>query len=377
MNTLLDWLNQEFLWNPLRDWLLFVGILIAGFFVKRFLSVNISRQLFRLIKENAETVPITEFVALLRKPFEALFMLCVLYLAVDRIQIPAAWNWAPVERFGLRMIADRVFDISMISAIGWIIIRFVKFIGLVFLKRAEKTESKIDDQFVPFFRDLAIVIIVILAVFAILDNVFNVDIVALITGLGIGGLALALAARETLENLFASFTIFLDLPFLVGDTVQVGAMSGDVEKVGFRSTRIRTADGSLITVPNRVMISQGLENLSQREYRRAKYVLHLTYATTSEQLNQIITEIKALIDTHELTNIKEGLVKFDGFGESSLDIQVIYHVQTADWRIFNNIKEEINFKILEIVEQNHAAFAYPTRKVLIEEETALKPQKKK
>ena len=366
MQTIIDWLNQELYHNPLRNYLLFVGILLAGVLLKRICSTLISSQLFRLVKNNSKPVPLSEFVSLLRKPVEAVFMLCIIYLAFDRLNIPEEWKWQPVEKFGIRMIADRFFSILMIMAIAWAVIRFVKFVGLIFMKRAEKTDSKADDQLIPFFRDLGVVAIVILAIFAILDNVFNIDVAALITGLGIGGLALALAARETLENLFASFTIFLDLPFVVGDTVQVGQLAGDVEKVGFRSTRIRTADGSLITMPNRLMTTQGLENLTQRQFRRAKYVLHFAYNTSLTQLQALTADIKHLIDTHEMTKPREGLVKFDQFGESSLDVLVIFHVETADWRIFNNVKEEINLQIIALMAKHGVQFAFPTRTIVMQ-----------
>lgn len=355
-----DFLNQEVLHNPMSNCLWFVGILLIGLFIRRAISGLLSRQLFRLVKREAQNIPITKFVRLLHKPLEVVFTLTILYLAFDRLTIPAEWGWASVEKMGIRMISIRVFEVMMSIVIAWIVIRFIKFIALIFHQRAEQTESKLDDQLVPFFRDLAIMVVVFIDGLIILDNVFGIDVAALLTGLGIGGLAIALAARETLENLFASFTIFLDLPFIVGDTVQVGTTNGDVEKVGFRSTRIRTADGSIITVPNRLMTSQALENQTQRQYRRAKFLIKLTYQTTSEQLRSIITAIQALIDSHPMTSNKRGIVKFDALSDSSLDVMVIFHVETADWRLFNDVKEEINFQIMQIVEEHRAQFAYPT-----------------
>ena len=302
----------------------------------------------------------------MRKPLEAIFSLLFLYLAFDRLTIPTEWHWAPLGQFGFRSLAIHTFETLMILSVTWGIIRFLKFVSLIFLKRAEKTESKLDDQLVPFFRDLAIVAVVSLSALVILDNVFSIDVAALLAGLGIGGLALALAARETLENLFASFTIFLDLPFVVGDTVQVGATSRDVEKVGFRSTRIRTADGSIVTIPNRLMTAQPLDNQTQRQHRRAKFMIRLTYQTTQTQLRNITEQIQGLIDTHALTRSKQGLVRFENFGESSLDLLVIFHVETADWRVFHDVKEEINFEILRIIEQNGSSLAYPTTSVYLQ-----------
>jgi MscS family membrane protein len=357
------WSQQQILHNSILNYLLFLGILLAGWLLKGFFSRFLSKQLFILIRRNAESIPLTSFVRLMRRPIEAIFSLVFLYLALDRLSIPAEWQWAPAHQFGFRLIANRTFETLIMGSITWGIVRFIKFLSLIFLKRAEKTESKLDDQLIPFFRDLIVVAVVLLSALVVLDNVFSIDVAALLAGLGIGGLALALAARETLENLFASFTIFLDLPFVVGDAVQVGATSGDVEKVGFRSTRIRTADGSIVTIPNRLMTSQALDNQTQREYRRAKFTLRLTYQTTEAQLRHLTTSIQALIDAHPLTANKKGLVKFENFGESSLDLLVIFHVETTDWRVFNDVKEELNFGILRMIEQSGTTLAYPTTTV--------------
>ena len=119
----------------------------------------------------------------------------------------------------------------------------------------------------------------------------GVNIIALTTGLGIGGIALAMASKESLENLLGSFTIFLDQPFTVGDTVTVGSITGTVEKVGFRSTRIRTFDKSIVTVPNKKMIDAELDNLGMRPVRRVKFNIGLTYETSIEQMKLIVADI--------------------------------------------------------------------------------------
>ena len=187
--------------------------------------------------------------------------------------------------------------------------------------------------------------------FVMLGRVFQVDVVALITGLGLGGLALALAARETLENLFASFTIFLDLPFVVGDSIQVGGISGDIEKIGFRSTRLRGADGNLIMIPNRLLTSQSLENMSERDYRRAKFNLTCDLKTKPSQIEKAIAAIEALILQDALCKKKAPKIVFEGFGTYSLDISVTMFVSSKDFSKFQLVKQEINLGILKILEQ--------------------------
>ena len=142
---------------------------------------------------------------------------------------------------------------------------------------------------------------------------------------------------------------------------QSAAVTGTVERIGFRSTRLRTDNGSLVAVPNRLMISQTLDNLTDRTKRQSKSVLRLSVDTSPEKLRAIVEEIRLMLATHELTNVEPALVQFDAFGESSRDILVQYNVNTADWREFNQIKEQVNFHLIDIVERNEGQFAFPTR----------------
>lgn len=360
MNAFQSFLDRYLTGNSVADVLWFVGILLAGLLLKRLVSVVLSRGLFRLVQNRSQDIPVTQFIALLRRPMEFLFLLMVTYLAFDRWSIPEHWNFRSANQFGFRLVVDKIYELLAIIAGAWLLIRLVRFTALIFEKRAGRTESKLDNQLVPFFKDLGIVFVFVTACLVVLGQIFRIDVAALVAGLGIGGLAIALAARETLENLFASFTIFLDHPFVVGDTVQIGTTNGDIEKVGFRSTRIRTPDGSLITMPNRLMITQALENQSQRNYRRARYFIKLTLDTPADRLRQIVEDIHHLLTTHERTKDKEPFVWFDGFGDSSLDILVIYFVHSPDWMIFNQVKEEINYQIMDAVERQQASLAYPT-----------------
>ena len=200
-----------------------------------------------------------------------------------------------------------------------------------------------------------------------MGSVFKVDVGALIAGLGIGGLALALAAKVSLENLLASFVIFFDKPFIIGDLVSVNGVTGVVEKIGFRSTRIRTLEKSYLTMPNRLMIDNVLDNLSQRTFRRVSFNIGVLYGTTEEQLKNIVTAIQKYIDEHPHTN-QDGEIHFMEFGASSLDIMVLYYIDTMDWSVFLKIKEEVNFEIMRIVEHHGADFAFPTQTIHLEKE---------
>ena len=361
----MQYLESEFLENKVTDILWLVGILLFGFLFRRFLAENFSKILYRFIRH--DSIPIRTFVEMLGQPVRLLITLVFIYIASSFIHFPSSWHLQTTEVFGFKMILIKSFEGIFIFSLAWILVRITKFIALIFKERAALTPSKLDDQFIPFFRDLVVVGISILTIFFILGIVFQVDVVALLTGLGIGGLAIALAARETLENLFASFTLFLDLPFMVGDNIQLDKVSGDVEYIGFRSTRIRTGDGSMISIPNRLLTAQALENLTQRQFRRAKYTVKLASDTSVETLHKIVNEINQLVYSQELIYKPDtGVTRFGGFGENSLDILISYNIATHDGNIFNKIKEEINYQIMEIIKKNEIKFAHPIFKPFAE-----------
>ncbi len=354
----MQYLPSEFLENKVTDILWLLGTLAFGLLFRRYLAEYFSKILYRFIRH--DNIPIRTFVEMLGQPVRLLITLIFIYLASTFIHFPMSWHLPSQEIFGLKMLLIRIYEGIFIFAVAWILVRITKFIALIFQERATLTPSKLDDQFIPFFKDLVIVLISILTIFVLLGIVFKVDVVALVTGLGIGGLAIALAARETLENLFASFTLFLDLPFVVGDNIQLDKVSGDVENIGFRSTRIRTGDGSLISVPNRLLTAQALENQTKRKFMRAKYTVKLQLDTSIDILEKIIREINQAIHSQELSHKPDpGITRFGGFGENSLDVLVSYNITTNDGAVFNKIKEQINYQIMSIIKTNETKFAHP------------------
>jgi len=347
--------NWYFLENSALDLILFGSILLLGLILRRFFSNTFSRIVFRFFPQ--EFVSIQDCIQLLRKPFELLIFWISLYLGTQNLHIPTAWHWVSIENFGIRFLLSKAFESAIILTVTWIIIRLVKVGILVAQEKWQGIEQKSKQQFIPFLNDLSLVFIIAGAGFVLLGRVFEVDVVALITGLGLGGLALALAARETLENLFASFTIFLDLPFVVGDSIQVGAITGDIEKIGFRSTRLRGVDGNIIVIPNRLLTSQSLENLSERDYRRAKFNLTCDLKTSAKQIDAIIIAITDCIKQEKLCSKKEPKVVFEGFGMYSLDISVMFYVQTKDLSVFQLTKQRINLEILTLLNQHKITLA--------------------
>ncbi len=360
-----EFLQIEFLSNTLLDYSWFIGAVLLGLLFKKLISKYLSHLLFKIVSKKDTSVGVEKFDELLTKPIGLCIMLSIIYLGSAHIQYPPTWNLAPENEVGLRMLINKGFSLIYIYSVFWILLKIIDFIGLILHKKAEATESKMDDQLIPFIIEIAKIITYIFAIFIVMGNVFNVNITALATGLGIGGIALAMASKESLENLLGSFTIFFDQPFTVGDTVTVGTVTGTVEKVGFRSTRIRTFDKSLVTVPNKKMIDAELDNLGMRPVRRVKFNIGVTYETTPNQIKAIVKDIQEMINEHPKTN-QDGRVRFQEFGASSLDILVMYFVNSPKWGDLIDVKEGINYKIMEIVKKHNSDFAFPSTTVYLQ-----------
>ncbi|MEZ4721038.1 MAG: mechanosensitive ion channel family protein [Flavobacteriales bacterium] len=358
-------LNRVYLGNTVQDYLWVVGSLLVGFIFLRFIAHRISDVIFKLVSKDATKLDKEALHDLVGAPIRWLIMLITVFVCTLHLEYPESWEMAPRDEFGVRMVIYRIYIFSLITIITWIALRFVKFLGVVLMERAELTESKADDQIIPFLIEILKILVIVLAIFIVMGTVFKIDIAALVAGLGIGGLALALAAKESLENLLASFMIFFDKPFMIGDLVTVNGVTGTVEKIGFRSTRIRTLEKSYLTIPNLQMVNNVLDNLSMRTFRRVSFNVGVTYSSTQEQIKNIVRDIQKYIDEHPHTN-QEGEIHFMEFGSSSLDIMVLYFIDTMDWRTFLNIKEEINFEIMRIVEAHGAGFAFPTQTIHLE-----------
>ena len=374
MNT--QFLQTEFFGNAIQDCILFLGAIILGLLFKKLISKYLSHLLFKVVGKKDQTVGVEKFDELLTRPIGLCVMLSIIYFGADNyIQYPPSWNLVSEKEFGLKMIVNKGFSLLYVYSVFWIILRVIDYTGLILKQKAGRTDNKMDDQLVPFAIEIAKIIAIIFALFIVLGNIFGVNITALATGFGIGGIAIAMASKESLENLLGSFTIFFDRPFTVGDMVTVGSVTGRVEKVGFRSTRIRTFDRSVVTVPNKKMIEVELDNLGMRPIRRVKFSVGLTYHTSIEQIKKIVADMQTMIDNHPRTTNaegikskdKEGKVRFDEFGDSSLNIFVIYYVDSPKWEDLIDVRQDVNYKIMEIVKKHKSDFAFPSTTVYLQQ----------
>ncbi len=250
---------------------------------------------------------------------------------------------------------------AVVTATVWALYRFADIFSAILEARAEATPSKFDDLLAPLVRKSLKLFIVTFGLIFIADNL-DVDISSLLAGVGIGGIAVALAAQDLVKNLFGSLMVLLDRPFAVGDAVQIGDIEGSIDEVGFRSTRIRTFYNSLVTLPNAHLISSPVDNLGARPMRRWKTTLGLTYDTTPDMLDAFCCGVRKLIDDHPQT--AEGChVYANEFGASSINVLMVLHVDTRDYAVDLQTRHQLTLDILRLAEELGVGFAFPTRTV--------------
>ena len=354
-------LGRTFFYNTVEEYLWFFGIIIFVIILNKPISRLIGFLLYRVFRKLSEASKAKEFVKLIQRPLSFLILIFTIFFAFNILEYPESFDF---DIYGVTVheLVFYTYRILIVLTISWLLFRMVEFLSITLLEKAEQTESKADDQLIHFLRDFLKIIIVIATIFFILGAVLNFNITSLLAGAGIAGIAIALALKEPLENLFGSFTIFVEKPFTVGDFIQVGEVVGTVEKVGFRSTRIRTLEKTFVTLPNRKIMDSYSENLTLRTFRRVRVMIGVTYETKADQIKAIVKDIQDYIDQHEMTN-QDGIIGFHEFGASSLNILVQYYIQNMEWNTYVKVREEINFRIMEIVKNYDAEFAFPTTTV--------------
>ncbi len=255
----------------------------------------------------------------------------------------------------------------------WSAFRLVDVFDSLLLIKAMKTHNKFDDLLVPMITKSLRVFVVVIGIIFIADNL-NVDVSSLLAGLGLGGLAFALAAKDLLGNFFGSLTVLLDRPFHIGDWVVIGDVEGMVEEVGFRSTRVRTFYNSLITMPNSILTTTKIDNMGARRYRRMKSMLALTYDTSPERIDAFCEGIRELIQLHPYMRKDYYQVYFNEYGAASLDILVYVFWETPDWNTELRERHRFLLDILRLAKQLNIEFAYPTQTLYLRQDDNRTPQ---
>jgi MscS family membrane protein len=244
----------------------------------------------------------------------------------------------------------------------WALLRAVDVLGAYLLQSPWAVHYPASRALVPLGGRVVKAGVLGMAIVGVLGEM-GFSVTSLVAGLGIGGLALALAAQKTGENLFAAFSIGIDQPFRVGDLVMVEGTQGHVETIGMRSTRIRTPDRTLVTVPNGKLVEMNIETFAARDRIRFTTKVGLTYGTTAAQMRQILDGFERVLRGHPDIWPDTVVVKFVGFGESSMDVEVLCWFQTSDFNEFREDRQEVLLGFMDVVEQAGSGFAFPTRTV--------------
>ena len=264
-------------------------------------------------------------------------------------------------------VIKNILNTLVVYTVFWAIIAVMESLRDLFHHATEKFNPDLAQEMGNFVLKIAKVLVSAIGLGAMLQ-VWGINVTALVASLGLGGLAFALAAKDTAANMFGSFALLADKSIRIGEWIKVGGVEGTVEDIGMRTTKIRSFEKSLITVPNQIVSNSPIENFSRRGVRRIKMQVGLTYSTTGEQLNNIVKEIRSMLHTHENISQKETLlVNFESFGESALNIFIYTFTNTSNWERYLNIREDIHMKIINIVEANGSSFAFPSRSIYMEQ----------
>ncbi len=260
----------------------------------------------------------------------------------------------------------RLFRSFLILAVFWTSYNLIVVFEPLIYRFAEKFGRDFAKEVGSFLIKLAKAFVLVVGVVAILQE-WGINVSTLIASLGVGGLAVALAAKDTAANLFGGLTILADKSLGIGDWIKVNDVEGIVEDIGMRTTKVRTFEKSLITVPNQVFANNPVENFSRRGVRRIKMYIGLTYDTSSEQMKGILKDIRDMLHNHPgIAKDQLIMVFFEKFGDSSLDVFIYCFTNTANWAKYLEIREDVNLKIMEIVERHGSSFAFPSRSIYVE-----------
>ena len=341
-----DLTNKILLNNPIGDYLVVGLVLLIIFILKKRASKNITRLIFFLFRKLGRRINETEFFELILAPLENFIVFLTGYLAFGGLVFPKAFRFNILKSTSQDLISGLATGV-LIYLFFYTILKVIDYMAIVLEKKANQTKDYTDNQLIIFFREFLKVLVIIVCILVILRFIFNQDITKILAGLSLAGAALALAAKESIENLIASFIIFFDKPFTVGDILKVHQVNGTVEKIGLRSTRIRTTERTYVTIPNKQMVDSIVDNISLRTNRRAEILLQLELKTIAADLKILIKNIEEKLSEFQI--IEQSVYLSDIRSDAYL-ITVEYFVQVIAISEFNELKQQVNIAVLELLE---------------------------
>ncbi|EGL83906.1 MscS Mechanosensitive ion channel [Caldalkalibacillus thermarum TA2.A1] len=342
--------TEQWWWEWSISLLIFLGFLLfRKFFTQR---------TFKLILRYTQTHRIEMIHSVLRsfeQPLNAFFVILGIYFALNFLSV--------TDPYAVTL--HKGFKSVVFALIAWGFYNLSGTSSVLLNKIGEKLHFELDQILIPFLSKVLRVLVIALAAVVILDQ-WNYQVGGFIAGLGLGGLAISLAARDTLSNIFGGIVIITEKPFSLGDWIETPSVEGIVEDISFRSTRIRTFAQGLVTVPNSTLANEPITNWTRMGRRRITFHLGVMYNTPREKLKRCVDRIRDMLENHPEISKETLFVHFDRFNDSSLDIFLYFFTKTTVWGEWLQIKEEINFKIMEILEEEGVSIAFPSRSIYFE-----------
>ncbi len=350
-----QWTKKHFLSLSSWQWLGLFFVILIGLFFK--IIIHFSLSTFFSIVSKSELPQKSFFLNLqtIIKPIGYLAAVGIWFLSLFVLQLQGT----PLS------IITVILKIMLSILLIWLAYRIVDHCTRYLRHLAFTTDSKLDDQLVPLLSRTFKIITLIAGILLAVQNL-GVNVVSLLAGLGLGGLAFALAARDTVANFFGSLMIIFDRPFQIGDWIKVGEAEGLVEDLGFRSTRIRTFYNSVISIPNSEIAACQIDNMGARKYRRVLAKLSVTYDTSPEKMEAFLEGIKDIIKAHGCTRKDYYHVVFENYGDSGLIVMVYFFLKVPDWSAELVERQNIYLKIYRLAKDLGIEFAFPTRTLHIE-----------
>lgn len=365
VQQILDFLSLTHIGNTfsietLVPWLSKIGVALAIFLVvylfRKFFVRKIVNLLHRLTSRTS--INLDDYLVLaLNKPLQLFFVALGIYLALTYLPLSAEIDFLISRLF-------RSVLVILTAACLW------NLVGL-YVEHSEEYGGlpgvEIDLILVPFLSRVLKVVIAALALIVLLQE-WDYDVNGFIAGLGLGGLAFALAAQQTLSNVFGGIVIITDKPFSIGDWILTPSVEGIVEDINFRSTRIRTFAQAVVTVPNSTLANEPITNWSRMGKRRITFTLGLTYDTPRDKIEKCIQKIRAMLQNHTDVHPETILVYFDSYGDSSLNIFLYFFTRSTVWEEYLRVKEDVNLRIMGILEEEGVSMAFPSTSIYFENE---------
>lgn len=362
-----NFLRLRFLDNSVRALLIAAGIILLAFIVRKIISKVIASVVMRLLTKKTRELYKGSFQKEIIKPLSRFIFWIIALTAIEQLRTPDELKYTIVLRRSIHLWMLSISSLIMIATFVRLLVGLSRFLVSVWKHNTKARGDKAVFQLLSIVGDLMDVVLILIGFLTILRIAFKIDISGFVTNLSLVTAALALAAKESLENLIASFIIFLDKPFYVGDYVKVVNVAGTIESIGLRSTRIRTQDKSLITVPNKQMVDSVLDNVTYGTHRRFVETLEFSLTTTPKQLTDLIAQIAQLLSDSKDMGVQNHIVYFKQTGTAAHIIYFEYLVSAVDKPTlyqYYDVNSIINTKILEIVDAAHIEFAQSSTTVV-------------